>query len=105
MDLGLSGKSAIVCGASSGLGLGVATALAAEGARVTMVARREDVLTQRAKEIGGHPVAADLTDPLSAERVVDRALSWAGGLDIVVWTVGAPRSRTRRRWVPTTSTT
>src|SRR4051812_43212548 len=90
MDLGLSGKSAIVCGASSGLGLGVATALAAEGARVTMVARREDVLTQRAKEIGGHPVAADLTDPLSAERVVDRALSWAGGLDIVVWNSGGP---------------
>ena len=90
MDLGLSGKSAIVCGASSGLGLGVAGALAAEGVRVTMVARREDVLAERAEEIGGHPVAGDLSDPSTAEQVVERAVSWAGGLDIVVWNGGGP---------------
>ena len=90
MDLGLSGRSAIVCGASSGLGLGVATALAAEGARVTMVARREEVLTERAKEIGGHPVAGDLSVPSTAERVVERAVAWAGGLDVVVWNSGGP---------------
>jgi 3-oxoacyl-[acyl-carrier protein] reductase len=90
VDLGLSGKSAIVCGASSGLGLGVATALAAEGVRVTMVARREQVLTERAKQIGGHAVAGDLSDPSTAQRVVDLAVSWAGGLDIVVWNSGGP---------------
>ena len=94
MDLGLAGKSAIVCGASSGLGLGVATALAAEGVRVTMVARREEVLTERAKEIGGHPVVGDLSDPLTAEHVVERAVAWAGGLDIVVWNGGGPRPGT-----------
>ncbi|HWO67261.1 MAG TPA: SDR family oxidoreductase [Umezawaea sp.] len=90
MELGLAGRSAIVCGASSGLGLGVATALAAEGARVTMVARREDLLTARAAEIDGLPVVADLTDPSTAERVVERAVSWAGGLDVVVWNGGGP---------------
>ncbi|MET1071183.1 MAG: SDR family oxidoreductase [Umezawaea sp.] len=90
MDLGLSGKSAVVCGASSGLGLGVARALAAEGARVTMVARREELLVARAGEIGGLPVVADLSDPLTAERVVDRAVAWAGGVDVVVWNSGGP---------------
>jgi 3-oxoacyl-[acyl-carrier protein] reductase len=100
MDLGLAGKSAIVCGASSGLGLGVATALAAEGARVTVVARREKVLTERAKEIGGYPVAGDLSDPLTAERVVDFAVSWADGLDIVVWNSGGPPARTASQLEP-----
>jgi 3-oxoacyl-[acyl-carrier protein] reductase len=94
MELGLSGKSAIVCGASSGLGLGVATALAAEGVRVTMVARREEVLTERATEIGAYPVAGDLSDPSTAARVVDRAVAWAGGLDIVVWNSGGPPPKT-----------
>ncbi len=44
MDLGLRGRTAIVCGASSGMGLAVAEALAAEGANVAMFARRRDVL-------------------------------------------------------------
>jgi 3-oxoacyl-[acyl-carrier protein] reductase len=100
MDLGLSRKSAIVCGASSGLGLGIAATLAAEGARVTMVARREAVLTERAKEIGGNPAAGDLSDPLTAERVVDRAVSWAGGLDIVVWNSGGPPAGTASQLGP-----
>jgi 3-oxoacyl-[acyl-carrier protein] reductase len=100
MDLALSGKSAIVCGASSGLGLGVAAALAAEGVRVTMVARREEVLTERANEIGGHPVVGDLTDPPTAARVVDLAVAWAGGLDIVVWNGGGPPPKTASRVEP-----
>jgi 3-oxoacyl-[acyl-carrier protein] reductase len=100
MDLGLAGKSAIVCGASSGLGLGVATALAAEGVRVTMVARREELLTERADEIGGNPVAANLSDPSTAELVVDRAVSWAGGLDILVWNGGGPPPKTASAVTP-----
>lgn len=100
MDLGLAGKSAIVCGASSGLGFGVAAALAAEGVRVTMVARREEVLIERAKEIGGHPVVGDLSDPSTAEHIVDRAVSWAGGLDIVVWNGGGPRPGTASQVSP-----
>jgi 3-oxoacyl-[acyl-carrier protein] reductase len=100
MDLGLAGKSAIVCGASSGLGLGVATALAEEGVRVTMVARREDVLTARAEEIGGHSVAGDLSEPSTAARIVDRAVAWAGGLDIVVWNGGGPPPKTASQVSP-----
>ncbi|MFH8533843.1 SDR family oxidoreductase [Streptomyces tendae] len=100
MELGLAGKSAIVCGASSGLGLGVATALAAEGVKVTMVARRAQELAERAAVIGGQPVAADLADPPTAERVVDRAVSWAGGLDIVVWNSGGPPTATASQLDP-----
>lgn len=100
MELGLTGKSAIVCGASSGIGLGVASALAAEGVRVTMVARREDVLAERAAVIGGQPVAGDLADPATAQRVVDRAVAWAGGLDIVVWNGGGPPTATASRIGP-----
>jgi 3-oxoacyl-[acyl-carrier protein] reductase len=44
MDLGLNGRTAIVCGASSGMGLAVAEALTAEGANVAMFARRRDLL-------------------------------------------------------------
>jgi 3-oxoacyl-[acyl-carrier protein] reductase len=100
MDLGLTGRSAIVCGASSGLGLSIATALAAEGARVGMVARRADVLTERAGEIGGHPLVGDLSDPSTAPRVVAEAVSWAGGLDIVVWNSGGPQPRTAAELEP-----
>ena len=52
MDLGLSGRVALVTGASSGLGLAIARELAAEGARVALVARREGELTRAAAEIG-----------------------------------------------------
>ena len=52
MDLGLRGKTAIVCGASSGLGLASAEALADEGANVAMFARRRDELERDAERIG-----------------------------------------------------
>lgn len=100
VDLGLSGRSALVCGASSVLGAGIAGALAAEGVRVTMVARRAEVLAERAAEIGGQPVAADLSEPSTAQRVVERAVSWAGGLDIVVWNSGGPRPATASQVTP-----
>ena len=63
MDLGLAGRTAIVCGASSGIGLAVAEALAAEGANVTMFARRRDVLEREADRIGALAVRGDLTQP------------------------------------------
>ena len=52
MDLGISGKKAIVCGASAGLGRGVATALAAEGVEVVIAARDPERLRAAAKAIG-----------------------------------------------------
>jgi len=63
---GLDGRVAIVTGASSGLGAAVARTLASLGARVAVVARRRDRLTALAEEIGGVPVACDLSDDVSA---------------------------------------
>ena len=79
---GLEGKSAIVTGASSGIGAAIARALAAEGARVAGGARRVDRLeTQIQLEL-------DVTDPASSERFVEEAVRELGGLDILVNNAG-----------------
>ena len=78
----LEGKTAIVTGASSGIGAAVARALAAEGARVAGGARRTDRLeTKIALEL-------DVTDPASCERFVEEAVQGLGGLDILVNNAG-----------------
>ena len=74
MDLGLKGRTALVCGASSGLGLATAEALAAEGANVTMLARRRDVLEREADRIGALAVRGDVTLPRDLERAVATTL-------------------------------
>ena len=70
MELGLAGRTAIVCGASSGMGLAVAEALAAEGANVAMFARRRELLEREAERIGALAVQGDLTIPQHLERLV-----------------------------------
>jgi 3-oxoacyl-[acyl-carrier protein] reductase len=90
VDLGLSGRTAIVCGASSGLGLAVAEALAEEGARVVMVARRRDVLEREAKRIGALAVAGDVREAADLERAVRTAADTYGGIDILVPNSGGP---------------
>src|SRR2546425_2271342 len=90
MDLGLTGRTAIVCGASSGLGLAVAEALAEEGAHVVMLARRRDVLETEAKRLGSLAVAGDVRDAADLERAVHTAVETYGGLDIVVPNSGGP---------------
>src|SRR5579885_2111127 len=92
MDLGLRGRTAIVCGASSGLGLGVAEALAEEGANVTMLARRREQLERDAERIGALAVRGDVTNAADLERLVARTLEAFGGIDIVVWNSGGPPS-------------
>jgi 3-oxoacyl-[acyl-carrier protein] reductase len=91
MDLGLKGKTAIVSGASSGMGLAVAEVLAAEGADVVMVARRAGVLAEHAARIGAHAIAADMSLPDEPARVVAEAVERFGGVDIVLWNGGGPR--------------
>src|SRR4051812_12586745 len=93
MDLGLKGRTAIVCGASSGLGLATAEALAAEGANVTMFARRRDALEREADRIGALAVRGDVTNPRDLTAVVERTVEAFGALDILVWNSGgaAPR--------------
>ena len=79
---GLEGKTAIVTGASSGIGAAVARALTAEGARVAGGARRTDRLeTEIALEL-------DVTDPASCERFVEEAVRELGALDVLVNNAG-----------------
>ena len=94
MDLGLRGRTALVCGASSGLGLASAEALAGEGANVTMFARRRDVLEREADRIGALAVRGDVTLPQDLERAVAMTLEAFGGLDILVWNSGGPPAGT-----------
>src|SRR4249920_1443819 len=90
MDLGLQGRTAIVCGASSGIGLGIAEALAEEGANVAMFARRRDVLEREADRLGALAVRGDVTVPNDLERLVEQTVEAFGGIDIVVHNSGGP---------------
>lgn len=89
MELGLRDRTAIVCGASSGMGLAISEALAAEGANVAMFARREQ-LAEEAERIGALAVRGDLTDPAHLEALVERTLDAFGGIDVLVLNGGGP---------------
>jgi NADP-dependent 3-hydroxy acid dehydrogenase YdfG len=69
----VSGRSALVTGASGGLGHAIARGLAECGARVVLSARRTDVLEELASEIGASVIACDLTDAASTGELVARA--------------------------------
>jgi 3-oxoacyl-[acyl-carrier protein] reductase len=90
MDLELRGRTAIVCGASEGIGLGVAEALADEGANVVMFARRPEPLEREARRLGGLGVAGDVTSAEDVERLVQAAVDAYGGIDILVNNSGGP---------------
>ena len=90
MNLGLKGRTAIVCGASSGIGLAIAESLAEEGANVTMFARRRDALEREADRLGALAVRGDVTSPRDLEQLVQRTLTAFGGIDIRVNNSGGP---------------
>ena len=90
MDLGLKGRTALVTGASSGMGLATAEALAAEGANVSMFARRRELLEREADRIGALAVRGDVTLPEHLERAVSQTLKAFGGIDILIWNSGGP---------------
>lgn len=96
MDLGLSGTAAIVGGASSGIGLGIAKALAAEGCAVTALARGQERLEQAAAETGAGTIAlaGDVRDTDFQRRVVDETVAARGRLDILVNNAGGPPAGT-----------
>jgi 3-oxoacyl-[acyl-carrier protein] reductase len=91
VDLGLKGCTALVTGASSGLGLATAEALAAEGANVSMFARRRDLLEREADRIGALAVRGDVTIPKDLEHAVDTTVKAFGGIDVLVWNSGGPK--------------
>jgi NAD(P)-dependent dehydrogenase (short-subunit alcohol dehydrogenase family) len=94
MDLNLSGKVAVVTGASKGIGLAIARSLAAEGVSVVAGARgSSDELSELASRAAVHPVLVDLTTPDGPARLVDEVVRTFGGLDILVNNVGAVRPR------------
>jgi 3-oxoacyl-[acyl-carrier protein] reductase len=90
MDLGLTGRTAIVCGATSGMGLAVAGELVREGANVAMFGRRRDLLEREAEQLGALPVQGDLTIPQHLERLVQATVGAFGGLDVLVLNGGGP---------------
>ncbi len=94
VDLGLDGRTAIVCGASSGMGLAVAEALTVEGANVAMFARRRDLLEREAERLGALPVRGDLTNPSHLEALVTRTVEAFGGVDVLVLNGGGPPAGT-----------
>jgi NAD(P)-dependent dehydrogenase (short-subunit alcohol dehydrogenase family) len=91
MDLKLSGKTAIVTGASRGIGLAVTRELIGEGVRVIAVARGG---ADELSKLGAVPVITDLTSPDGPATVVDAAAQTFGELDILVNNVGGVRPRT-----------
>jgi 3-oxoacyl-[acyl-carrier protein] reductase len=96
MDLGLAGKSAVVCAASRGLGRAIALGLAREGADVTICSRDEDRIREAAEAIAAEtganvrPVQADVSDPDDAKRVIAEARSRFGQVDILLTNAGGP---------------
>ena len=104
MDLGIAGKWALVCGASKGLGLGCATALAREGVNVVMAARGLEALEQAAAvlraEVPGQvlTVAADVTADAGREALFAVPGGPGRAFDIVVTNAGGPPPGDFRQW-------
>ena len=90
----LSGQVAIVTGCSTGLGVQMAKALASQGANIVVVARRQNLIEQVAKEITDEfwvetlPVVCDITDTQAVEAIVDAALKKFGRIDILINNAG-----------------
>lgn len=90
MDLGLKDRTALVLGASKGLGRAVSAELAAEGARVAICSRSQVAIEQTAREIGATALVCDLGRPGAAAQLVKDATAACGAPDIVVVNTGGP---------------
>jgi len=102
MDFGIAGKWALVCGASKGLGLGCAQALAQEGVHVVLNARGAETLELTAQQLRAAgatqvvTVAADITTPEGQTAVLKAAPTQ--GFDMVVTNAGGPPPGDFRQW-------
>ncbi|WP_138443199.1 SDR family oxidoreductase [Sinomonas susongensis] len=92
MDLGIAGKAAFVAASTGGLGLAVARALAAEGARVAITGRRRELAEQVAASLpGAVAIAVDLHEPDAVGEAVGQAEAELGPIDIAVLNGPGPR--------------
>ncbi|MFC1607994.1 SDR family oxidoreductase [Candidatus Latescibacterota bacterium] len=96
MNLGIKGKSAIICGASKGLGKSCAEVLASEGVNIVLCSRNFDRIFDTARTISetygteAIPVACDIAHPDSPDKLVREAKGKLGGVDILVNNAGGP---------------
>jgi len=93
MKIDLTGRSALVTGASRGIGREIAKALAGAGAKVACVATNEELLNSLVAEIGGGAIAikCDVSKAAEIDAAVEKAASAFGGLDILVNNAGVTR--------------
>jgi len=93
MDLGISGKTALVTGASAGIGRGIAKALAAEGVRLAVTARRRDKLESLARDTGANLtiIEADFMKEGAPQEIAVAALKGLGSVDILINNAGGSR--------------
>jgi 3-oxoacyl-[acyl-carrier protein] reductase len=91
MDTGIAGRVALVCGASAGIGRAIATALAAEGARVAMTSRTQERIEAAAAPIGALPVVHETADLDAIPAVVAEVGERFGApVEILVCNTGGP---------------
>ena len=94
MDMGLSGRRALVTGASRGLGCAIATSLIGEGADVAICARDEARIHETAARIGARGFACDLTPRGAGKSLSEAVVQVMGGIDILVVNTGGPPTGT-----------
>ncbi|HEX7220566.1 MAG TPA: SDR family oxidoreductase [Burkholderiales bacterium] len=93
MELGIQGRTALVTGASMGIGRGIATALAREGVRLAVAARRRNLLEELQKELGVKLVIIeqDFMQEGAPEKIAKAALGGLGSVDILINNAGGSR--------------
>jgi 3-oxoacyl-[acyl-carrier protein] reductase len=98
----LEGKVVLVTGAARGIGAATVKLLAAEGAKVACLDRPADdaPLSQIAREIGGTPVLADVSDPEAPAKIAKELAERLGGVDVVVHNAGITRDKTLAKMKP-----